>query len=81
MAGWLVDDVEKVVDELTANGVEFERYEGTDVETDEELTVGWFYPTPDSWSSGDPKGKLRAVRNLLTRERPSKPLSKAHDGH
>ena len=30
-----VDDVEQAVDELTERGVEFERYEGTDAETDE----------------------------------------------
>ncbi len=27
MAGWVVDDLEKVVDELSANGVSFERYD------------------------------------------------------
>ncbi len=30
-----VDDIEKAVDELTARGVRFERYEGTEMETDE----------------------------------------------
>jgi catechol 2,3-dioxygenase-like lactoylglutathione lyase family enzyme len=30
MAGWVVDDVDKVVDELTEKGVEFERYDGSD---------------------------------------------------
>ena len=30
-----VDDIEKAVDELTARGVRFERYAGTEVETDE----------------------------------------------
>ncbi len=30
-----VDDIEEAVDELTARGVRFERYPGTDVETDE----------------------------------------------
>jgi predicted enzyme related to lactoylglutathione lyase len=29
-----VDDVEAAVDELTGRGVRFERYEGTDIETD-----------------------------------------------
>jgi catechol 2,3-dioxygenase-like lactoylglutathione lyase family enzyme len=28
LAGWVVDDVEKVVDELTSRGVSFERYDG-----------------------------------------------------
>ncbi len=27
MAGWVVDDLEKVVDELSGNGVSFERYD------------------------------------------------------
>lgn len=35
MAGWTVEDVEKVVDELTANGVEFERYDEGDLVTDD----------------------------------------------
>ena len=39
MAGWLVDDVEKVVDELTANGVEFERYDEGDLVTNEKGIV------------------------------------------
>jgi catechol 2,3-dioxygenase-like lactoylglutathione lyase family enzyme len=30
-----VDDIERAVDELTARGVRFERYSGTEVETDE----------------------------------------------
>src|SRR5215210_4075167 len=30
-----VEDVEKAVDELTERGVRFERYEGTEIETDE----------------------------------------------
>src|ERR671917_189088 len=30
-----VDDIEKAVDELAARGVRFERYEGTEMETDE----------------------------------------------
>ena len=39
MAGWLVDDVEKVVDELTANGVEFERYDEASLATNEKGIV------------------------------------------
>jgi hypothetical protein len=31
----------------------FNTYTGKDVNTDAELTVGWFYPTTSSWSSGD----------------------------
>jgi catechol 2,3-dioxygenase-like lactoylglutathione lyase family enzyme len=48
-AGWTVGDLEAVVDELTANGIEFERYEGPQITTDENgiATVGdgkgaWF---------------------------------------
>ena len=40
----------------------FNTYTGRDVETEEEYTVGWFYPTPESWSSGD-----REVTCYLTR--------------
>ncbi len=39
MAGWLVDDVEKLVDELTASGVEFERYDEGDLATNEKGIV------------------------------------------
>jgi catechol 2,3-dioxygenase-like lactoylglutathione lyase family enzyme len=35
VAGWFVDDVEAVVDDLTASGVAFERYDGPSVVTDE----------------------------------------------
>src|SRR5215212_10216372 len=35
LAGWLVDDVERVVDELTSNGVTFERYDEGPIITDE----------------------------------------------
>jgi len=49
VAGWYVPDIEPVVDELTANGVAFERYEGSQFATDEKgiATVGeskaaWF---------------------------------------
>jgi len=35
LAGWLVDDVERVVDELTSNGVTFERYDEGLIITDE----------------------------------------------
>jgi catechol 2,3-dioxygenase-like lactoylglutathione lyase family enzyme len=35
MVGWAVDDVEKVVDELTENGVSFEQYGDEGMETDE----------------------------------------------
>ncbi len=40
LATWYVDDVEQMVDELTARGVTFERYEGT-------LESGFDYGTDD----------------------------------
>jgi catechol 2,3-dioxygenase-like lactoylglutathione lyase family enzyme len=54
-----VDDVERAVDELTERGVEFERYEGTEVETDEKgifrgggPLIAWFR---------DPAGNVLSV--------------------
>ena len=35
VAGWFVDDVAALVDDLTASGVAFERYDGPSVKTDE----------------------------------------------
>jgi catechol 2,3-dioxygenase-like lactoylglutathione lyase family enzyme len=47
IAGWTVDDLEQLVDELTANGVTFERYD--DIATDDkgiatfgESKTAWF---------------------------------------
>jgi catechol 2,3-dioxygenase-like lactoylglutathione lyase family enzyme len=39
MAGWVVDDLEKVVDELTSNGVTFEQYDREDLNTNEKGIV------------------------------------------
>jgi predicted enzyme related to lactoylglutathione lyase len=54
-----VDDVEAAVDELTKRGVRFERYEGTDIETDEKgilrgqgPLIAWFK---------DPAGNVLSV--------------------
>lgn len=54
-----VADIEAAVDELAAKGVEFERYEGTDVETDEKgifrgggPLIAWFR---------DPAGNVLSV--------------------
>ena len=54
-----VEDVEKAVDELTSRGVSFERYQGTDVETDEKGVfrgggplIAWFK---------DPAGNVMSV--------------------
>jgi hypothetical protein len=35
VAGWFVEDVSAVVDDLTASGVAFERYDGPSLKTDE----------------------------------------------
>jgi catechol 2,3-dioxygenase-like lactoylglutathione lyase family enzyme len=34
VAGWEVDDIERIVDELTADGVVFEQYDGDGITTD-----------------------------------------------
>ena len=54
-----VDDVEAAVDDLTGRGVEFERYEGTEIETDEKgifrgggPLIAWFK---------DPAGNVLSV--------------------
>jgi catechol 2,3-dioxygenase-like lactoylglutathione lyase family enzyme len=39
LAGWVVDDVEKTVDELSAEGVRFERYDEGDLKTNEKGIV------------------------------------------
>ena len=56
--GWVVDDIGKVVDELTSNGVEFEQYEG-ELQTDERgifeaegMKAAWFR---------DPDGNTHAL--------------------
>jgi catechol 2,3-dioxygenase-like lactoylglutathione lyase family enzyme len=54
-----VDDIDEAVDELTSRGVEFERYEGTELETDEKgifrgggPLIAWFK---------DPAGNVLSV--------------------
>ena len=39
LAGWEVEDVEALVDELTANGVAFERYDEDDLKTNDKGIV------------------------------------------
>ena len=39
LAGWVVDDVEKVVDELTSKGVTFEQYDQEGLKTNEKGIV------------------------------------------
>jgi catechol 2,3-dioxygenase-like lactoylglutathione lyase family enzyme len=53
MAGWDVDDVDKVVDELIANGVTFEQYDDDGMKTDERGVIDFdgfkvaFFRDPD----------------------------------
>jgi catechol 2,3-dioxygenase-like lactoylglutathione lyase family enzyme len=65
LAAWYVDDIERVVDELTANGVTFEQYEG-------ELESGFDYGTDEKGISAragggkvawfkDPDGNLFSI--------------------
>jgi catechol 2,3-dioxygenase-like lactoylglutathione lyase family enzyme len=57
-----VDDIDQAVDDLTARGVQFERYEGTEIETDpkgifrgEGPLIAWFK---------DPAGNVLSVIQL-----------------
>lgn len=54
MAGWVVDDLEKLVDELIADGVTFEQYDEEGMKTDEKGIVDFgegnrvaFFRDPD----------------------------------
>jgi catechol 2,3-dioxygenase-like lactoylglutathione lyase family enzyme len=57
LATWYVDNVEAVVDELTARGVRFERYDDPPIKTDEKGIAGgsvaWFK---------DPDGNTLAIQ-------------------
>jgi catechol 2,3-dioxygenase-like lactoylglutathione lyase family enzyme len=62
IAGWEVDDLEKTVDELTANGVSFEQYDSDPIKTNEkgiaELgddRVAWFK---------DPDGNVHGIAQI-----------------
>lgn len=57
-----VDDIEAAVDGLAARGVEFERYEGTDLETDEKGIFRGGGP-PIAWFK-DPAGNVLSVLQL-----------------
>ena len=57
-----VDDIDQAVDELTARGVRFERYEGTEFETDSkgiqrqgDNAIAWFT---------DPAGNILSVLTM-----------------
>jgi len=57
-----VDDIEATVDALADRGVEFERYEGTDLETDEKGIFRGGGP-PIAWFK-DPAGNVLSVIKL-----------------
>ncbi len=58
MAGWYVSDIEAVVDDLTANGVRFERYDQPPIATDEKgiavlgSSKGAWFKDPDGNTLG-----------------------------
>ena len=59
LVGWVVDDVEKVIDELTAKGVTFEQYDEEELKTNEKgifeahgMKAAWFR---------DPDGNTHAI--------------------
>jgi catechol 2,3-dioxygenase-like lactoylglutathione lyase family enzyme len=62
VAGWEVDDIETVVDELTARGVVFERYDDPPLTTDEKGIA-----TPDgakvAWFK-DPEGNVLMIGQM-----------------
>jgi catechol 2,3-dioxygenase-like lactoylglutathione lyase family enzyme len=59
LAGWQVDDLERIVDELSANGVSFERYDQEPIVTDDRgiAIVG---QTKSAWFK-DPDGNVFAI--------------------
>jgi catechol 2,3-dioxygenase-like lactoylglutathione lyase family enzyme len=60
MAGWVVDDLERVVDELTANGVTFEQYGNEGLKTNEKGIVE-FDGAPGVAFVRDPDGNTHAI--------------------
>jgi catechol 2,3-dioxygenase-like lactoylglutathione lyase family enzyme len=59
VAGWVVDDLQRVVDELTARGVVFERYDGPTLSTDER-GIAVLGDSREAWFK-DPDGNILAV--------------------
>lgn len=59
LIGWLVDDIESTVDELTAKGVTFEQYDYPDFKTDAKgiATMG---EEKGAWFK-DPEGNILSV--------------------
>ena len=58
---FLVDDIEEAVDELSARGIRFERYEG--IEADERGIARDNYGPPIAWFT-DPAGNILSVLEL-----------------
>lgn len=59
VAGWTVDDLEHVVDELTANGVTFERYYDEQILTNDK-GIAVFGDSKSAWFK-DPDGNVLAL--------------------
>jgi catechol 2,3-dioxygenase-like lactoylglutathione lyase family enzyme len=59
VAGWAVDDLERIVDELTANGVTFEQYDDAPIRTDDK-GIAVMGESQSAWFK-DPDGNLLAV--------------------
>jgi catechol 2,3-dioxygenase-like lactoylglutathione lyase family enzyme len=59
VAGWAVDDLEAVVDELAANGVTFERYDEPGIATNEK-GIAVMGSSKGAWFT-DPDGNLLAL--------------------
>jgi catechol 2,3-dioxygenase-like lactoylglutathione lyase family enzyme len=59
VAGWTVDDLEHVVDELTANGVTFERYDDEQISTNDK-GIAVFGDSKSAWFK-DPDGNILAL--------------------
>src|SRR5215212_6151298 len=59
VAGWAVDDLEAVVDELAANGVTFERYDQPGIATNEK-GIAVMGSSKGAWFM-DPDGNLLAL--------------------
>jgi catechol 2,3-dioxygenase-like lactoylglutathione lyase family enzyme len=61
VAGWTTDDVDSAVDELTANGVTFEKY-GEPFNTDEKGIARWG-DVKSAWFK-DPDGNTLGIANM-----------------
>ena len=59
IAGWSVDDLEHVVDELTASGVTFEQYDDEQISTNDK-GIAVFGDSRSAWFK-DPDGNILAL--------------------